>query len=76
MIGDSTQADATIYTKLASEFPDRIKHIFIRDVTNFKDPVVDESIEFLRSNKVDTPITIGSHSNDFTKSAKKHQLIK
>ncbi len=36
LIGDSGQKDAEIYTKITREFPDRIKSIYIRDVSSKK----------------------------------------
>ncbi len=34
LIGDSGEADPEIYSSIAKEYPERIQHIFIRDVTN------------------------------------------
>jgi phosphatidate phosphatase APP1 len=34
LIGDSGEADPEIYANIAKDYPDRIQHIFIRNVTN------------------------------------------
>jgi len=40
LIGDSGQHDAAIYSMIARDYPEHIKAIFIRDVTNYDDPLV------------------------------------
>ena len=41
LLGDSSQHDAEIYTQIATEFPERIAAIAIRDVTMLGEPVGD-----------------------------------
>ena len=49
LLGDSSQHDAEIYTRIATEFPDRIAAIVIRDVTMLGEPVgeIPEGVPFL-----------------------------
>ncbi|MES2966681.1 MAG: phosphatase domain-containing protein [Patescibacteria group bacterium] len=52
LIGDSGQRDAEIYSLIAKEYPDRIKVIYIRDVTLNENEIVKKAINTLE-NKVE-----------------------
>lgn len=49
LLGDSSQHDAEIYTRIGTEFPDRIAAIVIRDVTMLGEPVgeIPQGVPFL-----------------------------
>ena len=73
LIGDSGQKDARIYASLFEKYPDRIKEIYIRDVTKYDDPVVLESQKRLGSQK---KIVVVQSSEEIAMHAQKHGYIK
>lgn len=75
LIGDSTQADAQIYVDLAIEFPHRIRHIFLRDVTVFVDPLVESALAKAKINRIDNLITIANNTDDLLHKARSLKLI-
>ena len=44
LLGDSGQHDAKIYSEIIEEFPDRIKAVYIRDITTGEDALVEKAM--------------------------------
>lgn len=73
LIGDSGQRDAAIYTTIAINYPNRVKAIFIRDVTNYPDPLVEAARKLLPS---DLPLMVFKNTTDAVKTSHSLGLIK
>lgn len=68
LIGDSGEADPEVYAEILREFPERVEHVFIRNITNerldnarFK-PLVDEASKwtlFIDPSSIHLPVVRG-----------------
>jgi phosphatidate phosphatase APP1 len=71
LVGDSGQHDAEVYARIATEFPDRVQAIYIRDVDpddpSDYDAGVDRIIE--KSRQVGVPFLRVAHSADIAEHA-------
>ena len=76
LIGDSGQHDPEIYQRIVAEFPDRIKAIYIRDVTQSVER--SESVKKLADEVVaaGSTLVLAEHTLDAAKHAADHGWIK
>ena len=73
LIGDSGQKDAEIYSSIFEKYPERIKEIYIRDVTKREDKVVVLSQQRLGARK---KIVVVNSSEEIAMHARKNGYIK
>lgn len=74
LIGDSGQRDPEIYASVAMEHPERIKAIYIRDVTRFKrDKEIKQLIRKL--NRLGVPLLLASDTAQVSHHAARLKLI-
>lgn len=72
LLGDSGQQDAKIYSDIIEKFPNRIKAVYIRDVTTGEDALVEKAIE-KASNRV--PFLAAKNSLAMAQHAVQQRLI-
>ncbi len=73
LIGDSGQRDAHIYAEIAKEYSDRIRVIYLRDVTTHEDVLVNEAKNELGES---VEIVLAKTSADMAQHAHNHGYIK
>ncbi|MBA3284117.1 MAG: DUF2183 domain-containing protein [Nitrosopumilus sp.] len=72
LLGDSGQKDAEIYTSIVKKYPDRIKVIYIRDISVKKDSIVKDTIQTINEN---VEIVYAKTSQEAAAHALKHGFI-
>lgn len=72
LIGDSGEHDATIYTDIAAQFPDRIKCIYLRSVKHRRRM---EAVKSIVDNYRLTPVLLVQTSEEAEEHAKNHGFI-
>ena len=74
LIGDNGQRDPEIYSRISSEFPGRVKAIYIRTVRQHKSTVLDKTAR-LELQQPGVPFVMAKDSIDAARHAARHGLI-
>lgn len=77
LFGDSGQEDARLYAKAATEFPDRIRCVFIRDIDPMTSSEHDEKVDryVQRATTVGVPMFLVRDSDEAARIAVSHGLL-